>query len=111
MKSLKIWTEAYRPFILGGRVNAPIITQVKISEPPVALGGNISVHVIVSPVTDKTHVAEASTGALVGDSLDQVRKDFESADLKVIKGQLKEARKRREQCDPVTNDEFWRLLK
>lgn len=102
-----IWTRAYRPFILGGNVHANMATELVLTTKPIKLGKGITVYEIQSP-HGTTHIAEASTGALVGTSLQQVKQDLAEADPKVVKQQLEEA----QQVDKYhcSNEEFWKAL-
>lgn len=102
---LKIWTEAYSPFIMGGDVNAPIATEVEVGE-PVVLAEGISVYLITSP-TGSTYVAEATTGAFVGTSMEQVRADVEDADPAVMKQQLEAASERVKKAEMLEPERFW----
>lgn len=103
---VKIWTEAYSPFIMGGDVNAPICTEVEAGE-PIDVGRGIQAYVIASPRTGKVHIAESTTGAFVGSSIEQVRQDVESADPEVIKQQLASAAERVKHARPLSPEEFW----
>lgn len=106
---LTIWTEAYRPFLMGGDCNAPISTEVDTVDPPIDLGHGIEVYVITSP-SGTCHIVEATTGALIGTDIDSVRRDVESADTEVMQRQIAEASERKIKANPVNEDQFWRLL-
>ena len=109
MQKLPVWTKAYRPFMLGGNVNAPIATEVEVGE-ATELAPGISVHVVVSP-TGTAHVAEATTGAFVGTDIEQVRKDVQDADPEIIKDQLKKAKAELDGVDHLDPAVFWGLFK
>ena len=104
MKKL-IWTEAYRPFMMGGDVNQPIGTMVEL-DTPIDLGKGAVVHVVASP-NGTIHIVESKTGAFVGTSLAQVKKDIKEADEDVIKQQIKDSRKRRKEVEVMSNEDFW----
>lgn len=101
---MRVWTEAYSPFIMGGDVRAPIGAEVEAGE-PINLGG-VSVCVVHSPA-GRTFIAEASTGAFVGTSLGMVKKDLSAADPTVIKKQLKDAAERAKKVRWLDTDKFW----
>jgi len=106
---LTIWTEAYRPFIMGGDVNAPIATEVEVDE-PVDVGHGIQVYEITSP-SGQTHIAEATTGAFVGTSLKQVKADVLMGDPKVMKKQIKDAMERFKRADHLSPEKFWSMFR
>lgn len=105
---LKVWTEAYRPFILGGDVNAPIMTEIECGN-PIAVGKGVNVVEIISP-HGTVHIAECTTGALVGTSLFDVRQDIEFASEKIIEEQLSEGKKRVKKATIISAERFWELL-
>ncbi len=102
---LTIWTKAYRPFIFGGDVNAPIATMVNVGD-PLDAGKGIMVHCVHSPA-GRLFVCEATTGAIVGGSLEDVKKDILEGDVEVMKQQIEDAKERVKKAVHVTADEFW----
>lgn len=106
---LTIWTRAYRPFIMGGDVNGPIATEVEVGE-PFDLGHGIQAHLVVSP-SGKTYVAEATTGAFVGNDIDQVKADVSSADPEIMKDQLDAAKRELKKVDHLSNENFWSMFR
>jgi len=106
-----IWTRGYRPFILGGDVHGPV--GVEIAEPGEKheLGKGYDCYVITSPLTGKTYVAEAETGAIVGSLLVGVRDDVTAADSKVMKKQIEEAREQKKHVTVLEADKFWVLMR
>jgi len=105
---LKVWTRAYRPFIMGGDINAPIATKVKVGD-PVCLGHNIKIYVVTSP-TGHIHIAESTTGGFVGIDLEQVKSDIAAADPEVIKSQLVEAAQEVKKAQMMEPKKFWALF-
>ena len=105
---VKIWTRAYRPFIMGGNVHAPIGCEVDASG-PYALGAGYMGYLVVSP-TGRTFVAEKTSGALVGPSLQEVRADVAAASWRVMEKQVDEALKLRESVVWLEADRFWRMM-
>lgn len=106
---MKIWTEAYRPFVMGGDCNAPVICNVPV-DGPFDLGAGQTGYLAVSP-GGKTFVAESTTGAIVGPTVEAVRKDIKTADEAVMQEQLAHAKERVKRANPVSQSEFWRLLR
>lgn len=106
---LTIWTEAYRPFIMGGDVNAPISTEIEVGE-PVDLGKGITGYLVCSP-SGKTFVAEATTGAFIGGSIDQVKTDIGEAAPEVMQEQLAAAKKRAKSAESMEKDKFWGMFR
>ena len=106
-----IWTRGHRPFILGGDVNAPV--GIKIEEPGEKheLGKGYYCYVITSPLTGKTYVAEAETGAIVGSLLVGVRDDVTAADPKVMKQQIYLAREEKTRVLVLEADKFWVMMR
>ena len=104
---MKVWTEAYRPFMLGD-VHAPICTDIEVGEPVDLGGGNVG-YLVASP-TGKTYVAEGTTGALVGSSIAQVREDISAADPAVLRKQLAWAAERVKAATLLEKDEFWGMF-
>lgn len=107
---MKVWTEAYRPFIMGGDANAPVCCDLEPASPLLDLGKGYQGVLVVSPV-GKTFIAETITGGIVGKYIDEVRADVESADEEVMKTQIQAGKLRSEVAVPVTQQEFWRLLR
>ena len=54
---------------------------------------------------------EAKTGAIIGDSIDQVREDVASADESIMDEQIEIAKKDREKVDIIDAEQFWNLRK
>ena len=105
---IKIWIPAYRPFIFGGNVNAPIECLV-IAFGPFDIGKGLKAHVVIAP-SGKTFVAESETGAIVGSSIQDVRKDVSEGDDQVIRDQIEWARQVVKDAVYVTAAEFWTFV-
>jgi hypothetical protein len=108
-KVMKIWTEAYRPWIMGGDCNAPISCEMDVIG-PFDLGKGYQGFLAISPL-GKTFVAEGETGAIVGSTIEDVCNDIKTADEAVMEKQNAKARERVLYATPVTQDEFWKLLR
>jgi hypothetical protein len=106
---LKIWTQGYQPFIMGGDVHAPLGAEVEVG-PIVEVGKGIQVRVVQAP-PGKECVAEVTTGAIVGTSLEMVRDDIAVAAPAVILQQLEQAKQELLKVRWLTAEEFWRIYR
>lgn len=102
-----IWTEGYRPFILGGDVNAPLGVEVEAGE-PIDLGHDIRVHEIKF-ANGRTAIAEATTGAIVGTDLQTVKDDVAQAAPADMHEQIENGRRRLAKVQRLSLDEFLRV--
>lgn len=100
-----VWTEAYTPFIMGGDVNAPIATEVEVGE-PIHLDHGIIVYLVPSP-KGEIFIAESTTGAFVGTSLEDVRQDVATANPQEMQGQLAKAKERVKRATVMDKEKFW----
>lgn len=103
---LKVYTLSYRPFILGGDVNGPISTAAAVDSGPHKLGRGVSCYVVRKP-NGGTVIAEATTGALIGPTLNQVIADVQSGDPQIMAKQMKQAMIDSKRATPVEPAEFW----
>ena len=62
---------------MGGDVNVPVGTEIEVGQ-KVKLGLGYEGYLIVNPFTGETRVAEATTGAIIGPSIEEVRKDIKT---------------------------------
>lgn len=109
-EQMKVWTSAYRPFILGGNVNAPIWCDIEPASAPIDLGKGYQGAVIVSP-SGKTFVVEVITGGIVGSTVEGVKADIASAEDSILKEQMERESRRAETAEKVSPEDFWRQLK
>jgi hypothetical protein len=110
MKKRIIWTWAYFPFQMGGQVTRPMLTEVEAIEEK-SIGKGYKGFSFKTPKGIK--IAESITGAIVGDSFEQVRKDIAEGDDGVIKKQISEAKKELEKGNGkrLSKAEFFRTYK
>ncbi len=110
MKHL-FWTYGYRPFVMGGNVNYIIATSLTCTGPH-HVGKGVKVYVAKAP-NGRFRVCEKSTGAIIGDSLEQVKLDLKMTTPKMIKEQISKAKWDLDQMDvkKVTAEEFWAYFK
>ena len=104
-----IWTEAYRPFLMGGDVNAPISTEVEVGE-PIDVGSGIRVYLIVAP-NGSEYVAESISGAFVGIDVEEVKRHVADGDPEVMTRQIEAAKKRVQKATPLDPEDFWSMLR
>jgi hypothetical protein len=107
---LRIWTEAYRPFIMGGDVYRPVATEVEIGHLHIVEAApDIRIVELTSPYGTQ-HIAEVTSGALVGNSMNSVLQDIAVAEPAMMARQIADAKVRGRRADNVEPDVFWRLL-
>ncbi len=104
-----IWTIGHRPFVFGGSVHYPMGCKVQCTGPH-QLGKGFSGYLATAP-NGKTFVAEATTGAIVGGTLEQVRADIDVAKVSVMKKQVAEAAERVSKVEITDFDSFWSAMK
>jgi hypothetical protein len=109
LKKRLVWTMGYRPFVMGGSVHYPMGTRVPCSG-PFDLGRGYSGYLATAP-NGRTFVAEATTGALVGPTIEAVRKDIETGDPKLMVAQVAKATETVKKVEETTPKEFWAALK
>lgn len=109
LKTMLVWTMGYFPFVMGGKVWQPIGTNVEVSQ-AIPVGRGYKVYVVTAP-NGKVFIAEATTGAFVGPSIESVKKDIETGDPKLMKEQVKKATATRENVKVLEPTDFWTRLK
>lgn len=111
-EKLKVFTLAYFPFTMGGRVWRPMACEIEFEnyDGPHDLGGGYRGYIITAP-NGATFIAEADSGGFVGPSLKMVRQDIENGDPAVMKQQVEDALRQSKEAEVVDTDEFWRKLK
>jgi len=105
----KVWMPNYRPFILGGDCRAPIVVEIDVAG-EYDLGLGYSGWLIISP-NGKTFVAESETGAIVGNTITEVRQDIATADPEIIRKQIENAKITVSKAYIGTIEEFWKILR
>lgn len=107
MQRIKIWTFQEMNF-RGLPAKAPVCVHVD-AEGPFEVGNGWSAYVVTAP-NGRTFIAEALTGALVGDSLEEVRADMASADPIILAQQEAMARETGPKAFEIDLDEWWSKL-
>ncbi len=109
MKKRKIWTYGYSPFTMGGNVNRPIMTEIGYIEEK-SIGKGLLAFSFKTP-KGTIRIAESETGAIVGESFEEVKKDIMAADKKVIVKQIEDAKKTIEGIPVMDKNEFFQMYK
>ena len=110
MKKRQIWTMGYFPFTIGGSVNQPIVTEIGFIEEK-NVGKGFRAFSFKTP-NGTLRVAESVTGAIVGDSFENVKEDIKSGSKKDMLKQIEDAKQiLKGSCKHLTNEEFFKLYK
>lgn len=94
---------------MGGYCNYALACDLPVSR-PCALGHGVKGYLITAP-NGSTFVAEATTGAFVGSSLKDVRKDMRGTTRAVARKQIAQAKRYRDQrLEVVETGKFWDII-
>ena len=102
-----IWVTGYNAFVMGGSTN--YIFGAELKALPVSLGKGFKGLVVTSP-NGTVRVAEFETGAIVGDSVEQVKQDIREGDKALMLNQVKAAQQQLDTWRKViakSPEEFW----
>lgn len=105
---MRIYTRAQRPFVMGGKVHYHICTDAEATD-PIDLG-LARVRLVTSP-KGTTFVVEAETGAIVGNTLEEVKQDLATASVAAVELQLAQAKLDSAAAEYEPPASFWRKLK
>lgn len=106
MKNIRIYCKSYRPFILGGNVHAMLTTTVE-AQGPFNLGKGFKGFVVTAP-TGNTYVVEETSGGVVGDTINAVKKDIAAcSDKKIMMQQILDCARESKGATTVSREEFW----
>jgi len=103
---MEIWIHCYEPFIMGGDVHAPVMTEMPVAG-PFDIGAGYRGFIVIAP-SGKTFVVEGVTGAIVGSTIEQVRADIATAVRENMAIQIRDAEKWASQARMVKPEEFWK---
>jgi hypothetical protein len=106
---LKMWTKSYRPFVMGGSVNYLVGCELETPE-EVDLGKGVVGYVVLTP-KGSTAIAEKTSGAIVGTSLQDVREDIDSCGAEMMADQLAAACCQVKDVRWVSPEKFWTLYR
>ncbi len=110
LNHMRVWTEGYSPFTMGGSCHHPVGAWVQVGEKH-ELGCGYFGYLLTHPDHGDTYVAESMTGAFIGPSLDRVKLDIAAAKAAVMKTQIEDARKRMELMREEEPDRFWSRIR
>lgn len=102
------WTIKYHPFVMGGRTHRATGCEIPCIG-PYALGEGYEAYVGMTP-KGNVMIAEKTTGAIVGDSIAQVREDIVKGDPEVMAKQVSEAREMLQDLVRVKEYEFYEMI-
>jgi hypothetical protein len=104
------WTYEYRPFVMGGSVWQPMVTELECIG-PFDLGKGYEGYFAVDPSTGITLVCESQSCGIVGNFIEQVAKDIAEGDDEVMKKQVYDAILKYQGARRVAPEEFWKKLR
>lgn len=100
---MRIWTPAYRPFIMGGNVNAPLYLDADPVETRTIRGRKL--HLFTDGT--KTVVVEDESGGTVADTFESAQADLEVANLDMVKRQAVAAKKLGDTAEKAADAAEW----
>ena len=103
---MEIWATSYNPFIMGGNPHQPVKSDVPV-DGPYDLGMGYEGYLATSPDSG-AFVVEATSGGIVGRSLETVREDIAQGDPALMVKQVENGRKERDRARTITPEEFWK---
>lgn len=110
VQMILVWTRAYRPFVMGGDVNYFIGTWLVVEDLDEILTGHElvpKVYQVTNPRNGTTHIIEPSSGAFVGNDIEEVLKDLEDADNEKIREQIRWAFQMSQEAEVLEPAAFW----
>lgn len=102
---MKIWTYFYNAFTMGGSCNVPTGFET-ILDNEVELGNGFLGYEVLTPKGNKI-IVEKESGAIVGNSLEQVKKDITTSKIDVMNKQVKQACEESENVKIISENKFW----
>lgn len=105
----RIWTRGHRPFVMGGLVHYVMAADVECRG-PYALGQGYKGYLSTAP-NGATFVSEASSGAIVGSTLKEVRADIDQGSPSVMRKQVEHAREDAKNAEVVAVEFFWKAMR
>jgi len=109
VKIKKIWTRAYRPFVMGGNTNEVICTYVHIFEERTI--NEFDFFSIRTPA-GTVKICDAYTGGIIADSFEELERNIKGVKREILQEQLDRAKKAADDdATELTNDEFFRYYK
>ena len=108
LRKINAWTRAYRAFVMGGSVHYALVSEFDCDY-PVPLGKGFYGSIIQGP-RGITRVCELTSGAIIGDTIEDVRRDIEACeDIEYMQKQVRDGQAFKESANEiVSNEEFWK---
>jgi len=104
---IRIWKRSYKPFQIGGELRKNIATTVE-AELSDLIDLGMGFKGLVLKNNGQEYVFERESGGLVGDSVDQVRKDIlDCNDISLMCMQIMKAQKEGENAIEMSLEDFW----
>jgi len=111
---VRIWTLKYEPFMFGGDLHQPVFTMA-IPLQTITVSGYV-LHVFKNLHVKKYHIAEGTSGALVGhgrteaEAIAKVTTDISTGSKKVMKKQVSDAIRRGKNAREISQDLFFKCI-
>jgi len=106
---MTIWTMGYFPFTMGGRVNAPMTTEIDMIEEK-EVGYGVKAFSWKTP-KGSIRISESETGAIIGDSFEDVMNDIKETTPQMVAKQMNDAKGLLHSgcAKEMTNEKFFQL--
>lgn len=101
---ITVFSRAYRPVTFNGKTYFLIKAKVD-AKGPYNIGNGFEGYIVTNGKIK--FIAEATTGAAIGKTLKEVREDIKNGDMKLMKEQIKEAKKSLKEAKSVSVKKFW----
>lgn len=110
VKTVRMWTKCYRPFMMGGNVNRHIATTLPIDS-EVDLGRGFKGYAVLDSMGGVRYVCAVS-GGLLGDDLKAIQKDIaECPKKKIMTDQIAKMAIEGKTAEEMPPAEFWKHFK
>lgn len=105
----KIFTLARNPFAFGNRTY-PIATEIQDPEWTPLHKGFYAAAII--DTRGRSHVVEKESGALIGNTIEEVNADIDACDdISIMQQQVEKAKEQCKEAQVLPQDEFWNRMR
>ena len=104
-KPLRIWSQGFRPFIMGGDVHRPMACEITSYSESFLLA-KVSIRAAIRP--DGVMVFLEPGGGIVGDQIAVLRRDLMKCSPKLAKEQMERSKKLNDYALLMPEEEFWK---
>jgi hypothetical protein len=101
----KIYTRLYTPFMMGGKTIRYISCEWNVTGPH-DIGKGFQAYIAIAP-SGKPFIVEATTGAIIGDTLQGVREDVAAGTTDVMAKQVADSAINASESTLLSSNEFW----